>query len=266
MTRRGPFPGMDPWLESRWAHIHHSLVGLASDSLNDQLPDDLLARIDERVYVGYTDGESRHILPDVAVLQTEGFPRTGGGGLAMATVDEPVMLSLKDELPTEGYIEIVEARDESKIITAIEVLSPTNKLQSGPRREYRQKRREYHHAGVSVVEIDLLRCGKHLIDVPKDKIPERIRTPYKVCVRRSWSRNERAVEYYPIPLRSRLPRIRIPLRPTDPDAALDLQALLDNAYIRGRYDRTDYSRLLDPPLSDDDFSWAMDQVNVWKAG
>ena len=60
----------------------------------------------------------------------------------------------------------------------------------------------------------------------------------------------------PAPLRERLPRIAIPLRPGDRDVALDLQQVVDDAYERGRYDRTDYRRPLKPPLSPEDAAWA----------
>lgn len=271
MNRRGPFPGMDPWLERRWGDIQHSLIGFARDSLNDQLPEDLIARIDERIYVGYIDGGARQIIPDVSVLEMRSSQRTepregtmGRGGVAVALVDEPIVFSLKDDLPAEGFIEIVEAKGNQKIITAIEVFSPTNKLQSGPRRDYLQKRREYHRAGVSVLEIDLLRQGRHLIDIPLTAISGALQTTYKVCVRRGWRRMAQEAEYYPIFLRSRLPRIRVPLRPTDSDATLDLQSLLDDAYVRGRYDRTDYTQLPFPPLNDEDMTWALQQIKQWQ--
>ncbi|HEY3242498.1 MAG TPA: DUF4058 family protein, partial [Phycisphaerae bacterium] len=51
--------------------------------------------------------------------------------------------------------------------------------------------------------------------------------------------------------------IRIPLRPTDPDAVLDLQALIDSAYEASRYDRTtDYRRSCEPPLEGQEAAWA----------
>lgn len=58
------------------------------------------------------------------------------------------------------------------------------------------------------------------------------------------------------PLRERLPAIRIPLRPTDPDVPLDLQALIDRCYENGRYDDLDYTREPDPPLDPPDAEWA----------
>jgi Protein of unknown function (DUF4058) len=46
-----------------------------------------------------------------------------------------------------------------------------------------------------------------------------------------------------LPLRQCLPAIRVPLRRTDPDAALDLQVLVDQCYERGRYDSAiDYNQ------------------------
>jgi hypothetical protein len=100
-------------------------------------------------------------------------------------------------------------------------------------------------------------------DVPLDAIPDPLHTPYKVCVRRRWRTIEREAEYYPVPLRSRLPRIRVPPRRTDRDASLDLQALLDSAYVGGRYDRTRYDRPPAPPLSDEDMAWAMERIGQW---
>jgi hypothetical protein len=54
-----------------------------------------------------------------------------------------------------------------------------------------------------------------------------------------------------------LPAIRIPRRQTDTDIALDLQALIDQAYEDGRYgDDIDYREDAEPPLSPDDARWA----------
>jgi hypothetical protein len=55
-----------------------------------------------------------------------------------------------------------------------------------------------------------------------------------------------------------LPRIAIPLRPKDQDVALDLQQAIDEVYERGRYNRTDYRRPLNPPLPPEDTAWATD--------
>ncbi len=59
-----------------------------------------------------------------------------------------------------------------------------------------------------------------------------------------------------MPIRERLPKIRIPLRPSDRDVVLDLQALIDQCYNNGRYDQTSCAIGLDPPLDAEDVAWA----------
>jgi len=62
---------------------------------------------------------------------------------------------------------------------------------------------------------------------------------------------------YKMSLRERLPAIPTPLRISDPDAVLDIQAMVDQAYASARYDRTiDYSQPCDPPLEEDHARWA----------
>jgi hypothetical protein len=63
-------------------------------------------------------------------------------------------------------------------------------------------------------------------------------------------------ELYPVPLQERLPVIRTPLRQTDEDARLDLQALIDQAYRNGRYHSIDYRTAPEPPLEGPDEVWA----------
>jgi len=76
-----------------------------------------------------------------------------------------------------------------------------------------------------------------------------------VCVTRApWSGQH---EFYILPLRQKLPAIRVPLRRADPDVALDLQLLVDQTYERGRYGSVlDYSQAPRPALPDQEASWA----------
>ena len=67
---------------------------------------------------------------------------------------------------------------------------------------------------------------------------------------------------YPRRLRDRLPRIPIPLAGGDPDARLDLQAIVELTYDRGAYrDQLRYDRPCSPPLRPPDETWATDLVN-----
>lgn len=218
---KSPFPGMDPYLEAHWRDVHARLILYASDQLEPQLPRDLIARVEERV----------------------------------VAVTEPVIVHYESEPATETFIHIVEPGAKQRLVTVIEILSLTNKLPGEGQQSYRQKQVELRRAGVSLVEIDLLRSGKRVLSLPPARIPRRIRTTYQVCVRRGWKGSD--YEVYAVPLRRRLPTIRVPLREKDDDARLDLQAVLDLAYRKGRYFSTiDYHQPPDPPFNDSDRAWA----------
>src|SRR5438874_406288 len=115
----------------------------------------------------------------------------------------------------------------------LEILSPSNKYAGPGREQYRQKQRDLAEACISLVEIDLLRAGPHVLQLPLGQYPPAYRTPYKVCVHRGWKAK---AEIYRLPLRARLPAIRVPLRESDADVPLDLQALIAQVYRHGRYD------------------------------
>ncbi len=82
------------------------------------------------------------------------------------------------------------------------------------------------------------------------------RSPYKISVFRSTPAP--ANWYYPASYKERLPRIRIPLRPQDPLAYLDLQSLIEQAYVDAKYDMIEYRRDPVPPLPPPDALWVDD--------
>ncbi|HQU45477.1 MAG TPA: DUF4058 family protein [Pirellulales bacterium] len=250
-----PFPGMDPYLEQHWLDVHQRLVIYGCDQIQTSLPHDLLARVEERLVVEPDDSPARGIRADVRVVEQKAPPAVPqAAGVAVAEdVEAPALIDLSDEPITEGFIKIVDATAE-KVVTVIEILSMSNKLPGEGQRLYRQKQQELNEGGVSLVEIDLLRAGEHVLNVPSRRIPRAYRTPYRVCVRRGW--RPRRVELYRAPLEKRLPKIQIPLRETDKDVTLDLQSLIELCYRNGRYDRTDYTVDPDPPFDPPTAAWA----------
>ncbi len=154
----------------------------------------------------------------------------------------------------QGFIEIIDIKSGRRVVTVIEILSPSNKIPGPGRDLYLKKQNELRAGSVSLVEIDLLRSGNRVMCAPFELIPEGHRTPYAACVRRGWKPLE--IEYYRLPLRERLPAFGIPLRETDPDAPLDLQAVVDQCYELAVYDDIDYREDPDPPLIGDDARWA----------
>ena len=251
---KSPFPGMDPYLEQHWLDIHSRLVVYASDQLQESLPTDLVARVEERVYLEREGEPDRSIFPDVRVIE-----RVRSETTAVAVQDDielatPVIVQFRDEPITERFIEIRDARSGNRVVTVIEFISPTNKMPGEGFDLYRKKQKELEAAQVSLVEIDLLLAGKRVLSVPLNRIKFRDRTRYQAIVRRGWEWHK--AEVYPLPLHKRLPAIPIPLRKTDQDARLNLQALLDLCYQKGRYDSIDYQEDPDPPLEGSDAEWA----------
>ncbi|MGO9600587.1 MAG: DUF4058 family protein [Isosphaeraceae bacterium] len=103
----------------------------------------------------------------------------------------------------------------------------------------------------NLVEIDLLRRQAAL---PTES--PRPDCTYSVLVSRSEKRP--SAEFWPIGLRDRLPSIPVPLRPAQPDATLDLQAVLDRVYDEGGFAYLIYDGVPDPPIDHEDSAWAQE--------
>jgi hypothetical protein len=134
------------------------------------------------------------------------------------------------------------------VVTAIELLSPTNKSGSG-RGEYVRKRTELLETATSLVEIDLLREGEPM---PLRPVPTAL---YRIVVAPSWERWR--ARLWAFGLRSLLPDVPVPLREREKEAVVPLGKLLAELYDRARYDlRLDYRQPPpEPPLSPEDTNW-----------
>ena len=254
---RSPFPGMDPFLELYWGDVRHRLITYMADAVQPGLPGDLRARVEERVFVDADREKQREIIPVVHIAETEGWRGGGGGGTAVleevdvdVEVAEPMLFELQDVEVTEGFIEIRE-RGGARVVTVIEVLSPSNKRKGEGRKKYLKKQREVLASDASLVEIDLLRGGKRTLAVTD--IPTAHARDALVCISPGWRRSRR--ELYALPFASKLPNIPIPLRPQEKPILVDLQALVDHVYDAGRYSDIDYTQPLEPPLSVEQEAW-----------
>jgi hypothetical protein len=252
--QRSPFPGMDPYLEKLWRDVHARLVMYACDQIEPQLPPGLYPQVEERMVMDAALEISVPRYPDVRVMEASGAGEQSGSAVsATATMSVPLIVYTPDPEVTERFVEVREV-DGDRLLTVLEVLSPSNKLPGRDRRKYLRKRRELIDAGVNLVEIDLLRRGRAVQTISPSQLPESLRTTYGVYVRRA-SRPEHT-EVHTVPLHERLPVVGVPLRETDSDVALDLQSLIERCYEKGRYRRIDYTADPDPPLSPDDAEWA----------
>jgi hypothetical protein len=252
MMTANPFPGMNPFFEQRWRDAHAALITYLRDALQERLPEDLVARAEEEAVAIGADQGTASYRPDVQVREpwTLKEPATAVAAPSSATpASEPIRVFLDNEI--ERWLEI---RDTTgRLITVLEALSPSNKLESAERDQYRRKRQSFISGGVNLVEIDLVRKGASVFPEGVQTVLRQAEAGYGVCVFRA--AQPVACEIYPIRLRDRLPAIRVPLRLTDADLVVDLQPLINQCHERGRYHRLNYRIELDPPLPPAEAVW-----------
>ncbi len=247
LLMKSPFPGMDPYLEAHWRDVHSSMMTYIRDQIQEQLPDDLVARVEETVTVDCEDGW-RSIAPDVRVV--EDF-EDGALGFHTASVAVAEPLIVLEAVPqTARHVQILDVSSGERLVTAIEVLSPTNKLTNAGREDYCRKQEDYLDARVNLVEIDLLRGGQYVLAASQELIPKAKRRLYMMSVQ---CRTKTKV--FGASLREPLPVIPIPLRPKDHDVSLNIQQIIDLVYERGRYAKLSYQTDPEPPFSPEDAAW-----------
>jgi hypothetical protein len=244
---------MDPYLETPdlWPDVHHELISGIRHALNPAIGPNYVARVELRVYISNDDDPARQFIPDARIeTSTESThkpTRSTANGAATLAIAEPMIVPLTlDEEIEEARLEIKHVKTGA-LVTVIEVMSPSNKIAGSVGREsFMKKRRETLASAVHWVEIDLLRAG-----VPTMRQPAKAVSDYRAIV--STAADYRRARYWPIYLRQVLPVIGIPLLAPDPDAPLDLAAVLNAAYDRAAYDRSvDYTAPPDPPLKKGD--------------
>ena len=247
-----PFPGMDPYLELAhvWRDFHSSLIAYCRDALNQQLPDNYVARIEERFVLREAPEEAgRLVVPDVGIVRDAPAPARPRADVPAVATLEPVTVPVRIEMEErETWIEIRD-HDEGALITAIELLSPSNKAEP-THSEYISKRRALFRRRVNLVELDLLLSGHRL----PMAVPLPAGDYYAFVIRAV--RFPRS-DVYDWSIRQPLPVLPIPLKAPDPDVSLDLAGLFARAYEGGRYGRLNaYRSPLTLPLKPEDRAWS----------
>src|SRR5438105_2873888 len=134
-----PFPGMDPYLEGTyWMGFHTQLIAEIARQLAPRLRPRYLALTSERFVLDYPEDvavATTSIYPDVGVAGRPSPSPSQQGGVATAPLRLPTVIPFRVPHVT------VEIRDTQnrQLVTAIEVLSPTNKHGEGMD-EYLSKR------------------------------------------------------------------------------------------------------------------------------
>lgn len=245
-----PFPGMNPYLEhpDRWSSIHNRLIVALADWLTPQLLPRYQVDIDKRVYEVIGLNTLLVGRPDVTVQRPQSARDRGDVPVSMVSpaTPVPVRVPLGEEV-REAYLEVKEVATQ-QVITAIEILSPTNKRGEG-RQKYLKKRQQVLNSQTHLVEIDLLRDGEPL---PMAGIIGS--SDYRILVSRSPQRP--IADLYGFDLPDPIPPIPIPLQLGEVEPVVDLGELLGEVYGRSGYDTfIDYHQDPLPPLSEQSLAW-----------
>jgi hypothetical protein len=242
-----PFPGMDPFLEAPdlWPDFHNNLAPEIQGRLNAQIAPKYFAGLVPRISYDVIEiGKSRTALPDVGVWRTS-VPDSQGGTAVATRIGRYVESAVPMEEPLRFNSVEIRKSKSGELVTAIEILAPTNKRRGHEDHDiYLRKRRDLLRTEINLVEIDLLRGGERPpLEVP---VPP---APYFITVGRAETRP--SVQVFPVTLNEPLPVIPIPLGSDDPDATLDLGACFSAVFDRASYlYRIDYTLTPPPPPFD----------------
>ncbi|MBC8077638.1 MAG: DUF4058 family protein [Chloroflexales bacterium] len=244
-----PFPGVDPYLErpSLWPDVHNRLLVLLAEQLTPVLRPRYYAAIEERTYLVEPAELVLVGRADVAVvepMQQALVEHAQQPHHALSTVEVP----MPDEV-VETFLEVREV-GSGRVITLVEVLSPSNKRPGDGRDQYERKRLRVLGSQTHLVEIDLLRGGPPL--------PLRgaiAASHYRILVSRADQRPRAALLSWSVRVKS--PPFVLPLQSGDAEPSIDATGLLHGLYDRAGYDlRIDYREEPEPPLAGEDAAWA----------
>jgi hypothetical protein len=248
---------MDPYLENptTWQGTHNALITLMRGALNQVLPPPYVATTEVRCYIEYAAETMRPDFVVKSVLPAKPLPEKGSLAL-----EEPFSPALDFQVypveRREAYLTIRNVTDDRRVVTCIELLSPTNKSTHDTGHAlYREKQRAILESDVYLIEIDLLRAGAHTVAIPASVLAAEPPFDYLICLHRA--RAEGKYTFWLNRLEERLPLIRVPLEADLPDVPLDVQAVFDRNYEEGAYALTlDYTQEPVPPLKGEQAAWA----------
>lgn len=249
-----PFPGMDPYLEhpGYWQGFHTSMQGAMRASLTPQLPPGYYAEIEQHIWFREDTQDGPKVArPDLYLLKGQKpAPKRRPTPAGIAVAEPTARLTLPNVVRETGRhsIRIYDSL-ERRVVTAIELLSPSNKEPGAERDRYLLKRSEYVANDTSLVEIDLLRRGHRL---PVGAVPD---GDYYIYVTDAAWYTEVSVWVFTV--RDPIPPVPVPLPHPHKPIVLDLRPCLDRVYEEANYGpQLDYAAAPAPQLRPADAEWA----------
>ena len=235
-----PFPGMDPYLENpaHFRGVHLSLLFEIRRVLNRDLPPAYYCDVDEQIFI---TPPRRAISPDASVTRIDAGKSANidGGSVAVRTAQtrlatKPIHIVFDEEILRRRFLQIRTTDPANRLVTVIEVLSPTNKQKGEHQTQYQKKQNELLYTDAHLLEIDLLRAGSHTVAVPLTFITEeKPDFDYVVSLHRAgqfWG-----FDVWAFTVRELLPVVTVPLAEGDPDVLLDMGEVVAGAYAASPY-------------------------------
>lgn len=248
-----PFPGMDPLIEQYdWQHFHVGMTMEIARQLGPQLPD--YYQLSAELVVKENDdpdieGKPSSFRPDIGVVQSSHRTEADKGNSGVATLTPPSR-QVTMPLPKQRELRIRDVRNQ-RLVTAIEVLSPSNKKGLGSTR-HAFKLQSYWNASVSTVDIDLLRGGEYPYanEELQLKPADDAITDYRIIS----VIPEGPASVWEFGMLDQLPTIPIPLNPLDRPVVLDLQRAFTELYAYSTYPKRRVEELegLRPAFAEDE--------------
>ncbi len=244
---------MDPWLEKPglWSGFHTTLIVALRAELTMRLPKGFFAEVEQYIWLQADDDDQQLYIPDnyIATNAAAGTLHTKKK-LSTASPTAHVLLPLAKANKSKRCIRVYD-KENNKVITVIELLSPSDKNKSNEYHRYISKREEYMAAGINLVEIDLLRRGNRM-PMGRDDVPD---GDYYVFVSRA--EDFPRADVWSFTVREPIPVVPVPLTPDREPIPLAIRAGLDRAYDDADYaNRLDYGSPPQPKLRTSDALWA----------
>src|SRR5262249_52347828 len=142
-----------------WEDFHHNFITCAREILGEQVGPNYFVRIQVRLYLRELSVEERHysVRADVEVTASTAAKPSAA---AAASPTAPRRLTLPAvDVERHSSLEIRDRRNR-RLVTVLELLSPSNKTPGADRDDYLAKRAQVLAGLTHLVEIDLGRGGQ----------------------------------------------------------------------------------------------------------
>ena len=240
------YPGVNAHLNSflqskggGWESFHARHIADIATLLDQQLPQQYYAALEKSLQVteiGFVVEQSSQRRPDVGIYHDviDASERVSSAGMTAPTAVFPlaeVLVDPEDHMMSVGIYRIDSGEIPGRLVTRIELLSPSNKPGDKSYQTYLVKRFDTLSSGISLIEIDYLHETRpiipHLAVYNRDQPNAH---PYYAIVSDTHPEPENGrFEIYGFEVDGEMPTIRVPLADSD-DTSFNLGAVYNFSF------------------------------------